>query len=105
MLLDQQHMRFAFFDGPISHLMLGAAIALSLPLGGCAHSNPPLLTDARAEAWAPPGRCTFPPIGDTPPPREHPAISADEQAKLRRELTAARGRQIAAVKTRDASGK
>ena len=80
-------------------------MALSLSLGGCAHSNQPSLTDARAEAWAPPDKGTFPAIGDTPPPREQPAMSADEQAKLRCELTTARGRQIATVKTRDASGK
>lgn len=76
-------MRIAFFDRPISHLMLGAALALSVPLGGCAHSNPPSLTDARAEAWAPPEKGTYPPVGDTLPLREQPAMSADEQARLR----------------------
>ena len=96
-------MRTSFFDRPISVVALGAIVALGLLLGGCSHSSTPMAMNARAETWSPPAGGTYPPIGDIPPAREQQAMTADEQAKLKLELTAARGRQIAAVKARDNS--
>jgi len=105
MCAEPAGMRVVFFDGPISAFALSATLVLSLSLGGCSHSNTPLAMDARAEVWTPPAGGTYPPIGDTPPTREQPVMTADEQAKLRRELTSARGRQIAAVKAREGGEK
>jgi hypothetical protein len=49
--------------------------------------------DARAQE---PGRVKstgFPAVGDVPPRPENPAMTTDEQAKLKKELAAARDRQ------------
>jgi hypothetical protein len=105
MLLEPVDMRVVFFDRSRSAVGVGAAFALCLSLGGCASSNTASPIDARAEAWAPTERGSYPPVGDTPPQREQIAMTADEQAKLRRELTAARDHQVAAVTARDRSGK
>jgi hypothetical protein len=62
------------------------------------------LTDVRAQTPEPAKTDTYLPAYVRPPPRETPAMTADERVKLEKELTAARDRQAAAVKARDKSG-
>jgi hypothetical protein len=70
---------------------LVAAVLLSiLSLGGCVTSTP---MDARAEVPGPPKPTAYRPVEDVPPRPEKPAMTADEQSKLKKELTAARDRQ------------
>ena len=52
--------------------------------------------DARAEAPAPSHTSSYPAVEDLPPKRE--IMAADEQLKLKKELSAARDRQAASVK-------
>jgi hypothetical protein len=73
--------------------LAAAALLSSLSLGGC--SSP---MDARDEAPAPPKTSAYPSIE---PKRERPAMTADEQLKLQKELTAARDRQAAKGKAKD----
>jgi hypothetical protein len=73
--------------------LAAAALLSSLSLGGC--SSP---MDARDEAPAPPKTSVYPSIE---PKRERPAMTADEQLKLQKELTAARDRQAAKGKAKD----
>jgi hypothetical protein len=101
MLVEPAGMRVAFFDGPIS--ALGAALALTLSLGGCSHPQTSLTMEARAETWAPAQGGTYLAVGDKPPLREQEPMTVDEQTKLKNELTGARLRQDAAVKARDGS--
>jgi hypothetical protein len=82
-----------------------AVLASGLSLGGCASSNSSLM-DARAEAPTPAqaqsqsNKGTYLPVEDVPT-RRGPAISVDEQAKLKQQLIDARDRQSATVKARD----
>jgi hypothetical protein len=70
---------------------LAAAAVLSiLSLGGCVTSTP---MDARAEVPAPPKPTTYLPVENVPPRPEKPAMTADEQSKLKKDLIAARDRQ------------
>jgi hypothetical protein len=70
---------------------LAAAVLLSiLSLGGCVTSTP---MDARAEVPGPPKPTTYLPVEDVPARPEKPAMTADEQSKLKKDLTAARDRQ------------
>jgi hypothetical protein len=70
---------------------LAAAVLLSiLSLGGCVTSTP---MDARAEVPGPPKPTAYLPVEDVPLPPEKPAMTADEQSKLKKDLTAARDRQ------------
>ena len=72
---------------------LAAAVLLSiLSLGGCVASTP---MDARAEVPGPPKPTAYPPVVDVPPRPEKPAMTADEQLKLKKELTTAHDRQAA----------
>jgi hypothetical protein len=78
----------------------GALLFSSLSLSGCVTStagSPPL--DAHAEAPAP--ASSYLPVEDLPSNRERPAMTATEQAKLKKELTAARDRQMSRVKARE----
>ena len=61
------------------------------------------LTDVRAQTPEPAKTDTYLPAYVRPPPRETPAMTADERLKLKEKLTAARDRQAAAVKARDKS--
>ena len=82
-------------DGKITARAATALLLLSLSIGGCATSTPgSSLMDARAEAPAhPKGPDVYLPVHDLPPKREKPAMTADEQLKLQKELIAARDRQ------------
>ena len=88
-------MGITYVDKPITALAAGALLLLSLSLGGCATSTAgSSLMDAQAEAPAPPKPSAYLPLGDLPPRPEKPAMTADEQSKLRKELAAARDRQV-----------
>jgi hypothetical protein len=78
--------------GPLSILLLGAGLILAVTV-----------THAGAEE---PGRARttgYPAVEDVPPRPEKPAMTADEQSKLKKELGAARDRQAAAAKARGAA--
>jgi hypothetical protein len=74
---------------------------LSLSLGSCASSDSSLM-DSRAEATTPEKKYLL--LEDLPPTREKPAMTVDEQSKLKKQLIDARGRQAAAVKARGNNG-
>jgi hypothetical protein len=85
-------------DKQIASLAAGAVLLLCLSLGSCANSNSSVM-NARAEA--PTSANKYMPLEDLPPTREKPAMTVDEQSKLRKELIDARDRQAAAVRARD----
>jgi hypothetical protein len=77
-----------------------ALLLSSLSLGGCATSTAgSSLMDARAEA-APPKTSVYPLVEDLPPRPEKPAMTADEQLNLKKELSATRDRQAPGGKAR-----
>ena len=86
-------MSFAYLDEQM--VVAGAVVLLSLSLGGCATSSSSLM-DARAETLT--LQQKYLPVEDLPPKREKPAMTADEQAKLKNELMAARERQAVSAK-------
>ena len=90
-------MRAAFLEKPISVLAVGTLLALSLSLFGCSNPRASLM-DARAEAV---NGGAYLPVGVTPPARDQPTLTADEQTRLRNELTTAAVRQAQAVEARD----
>jgi len=93
-------MGVSYSNERIAFLVAGAVL-LSLSLGGCATSNMSLM-DARAEAATPEKK--YMALEDLPPKPEKPAMTVDEQSKLKKELIAARDRQAAAVKSRNNNG-
>ena len=93
-------------DGKIAARAAAALLLLSLSIGGCATSTPgSSLMDARAEA---PGHQKeadgYLPVHDLPPKREKPAMTADEQLKLKKELSATRDRQAPKGKASGGAG-
>jgi hypothetical protein len=95
-------MDVAYSNERITRLAAGALLLLSLPVGGCATSTAgSSLMDARAEVAAPPKANVYLPVEDMPPDRQTPAMTTDETSKLKKELSAARDRQKAAVKGRE----
>jgi hypothetical protein len=74
-------------------LLMGAS------LGGCITSSAnSSLMDAHAEAPKPSASRGYMAVEEMPSDRKTPALTADEQAKLKRELTAIRDRQAAAAR-------
>ena len=99
MRVEQTRMAIAYVNGQRRALAAGALLSLTLSLGGCATSTAgSSQMDARAEALAPLKKSAYPRLEDQPQSREN--VSADE-LKLKKELTAARDRQAAAVKARE----
>jgi hypothetical protein len=78
-------------------VLAASAILSILSLGACVTSTP---MDARAEVPGPPKPTGYPAVEDVPPRPEKPAMTADEQLKLKKELSAARDRQTAVDKAR-----
>lgn len=79
-------------------------LLLSLSLGGCVTTNPgSSVMDARAEAPDPATANAYLPVEELPSNRETPAMTTDEQAKLRKELINARARQAAIAKAKNGS--
>jgi hypothetical protein len=95
MLAERTRMSFAYFNERLA--AAGAVLLLGLSLGGCASSNSSLM-DARAEAPTPGQK--YLPVEDLPPKPAKPEMTADEQAKLKKQLLDARDRQSTAVKAR-----
>jgi hypothetical protein len=96
-------MGIAYFFDRQTPLAAGAALLLSLALGGCATSGTgSSLMDARAEAPLPPKTSTYLPVEDLPPPRKSPVMTPDERSKLKSDLLAARDRQLATAKAQGA---
>ena len=90
-------MSFAYLNQRMA--AAGAVLLLGLSLGGCASSNSSLM-DARAEAPAPATAPKYLAVEDLPPKPAKPEMTADEQAKLKKQLLDARDRSSAAVKAR-----
>jgi hypothetical protein len=90
--------------GSLSAALRPALLLLSLSLGGCVTTNPgSSVMDARAEAPAPTTANAYLPVEDLPPNRKGPAMTTDEQAKLKRALVDARNRQAAIAKAKNGS--
>ena len=97
MLVHHACMRIACVNEQVTALTTRAVLVLSVSLGGCATSTAgSSLMGARAEAPAPSQTSSYPAVEDLPPKRE--IMAADEQLKLKKELSAARDRQAASVK-------
>jgi hypothetical protein len=81
-------------------LALGALLLSALALGGCSSALSELPI-AGTPAGAP-SRSSEPggylPVEELPPNRDQAAIAPDEQAKIKKELLAARDRQASTVK-------
>jgi hypothetical protein len=96
MLVERPSMGIAYVSNErkISAFAAAALLLSSLSLGGCATSTAgSSLMDARAQTPAPPKAAGYPAVEDVPPPPEKPAMTADEQSKLKKDLSAARDRQ------------
>ena len=106
MVVERSSMGFAYACKRMTAVAVSAPILFSLSLGGCASSNSvsPLM-DARAEMPAPAKTGAYLPVEDLPPPRAQPALTPTEQAKIKKELLAARDRQARAAKTHGAAPK
>lgn len=95
---EEIRMGIAYVSRPTRALAPAALLLLTLSLAGCATSTGSPQMDARAEAPAPPKKTGYPRLEDQPQPRE---ITSADELKLKKELTAARDRQAAAVKARE----
>ncbi|HUN96451.1 MAG TPA: hypothetical protein VMU69_09455 [Bradyrhizobium sp.] len=92
-------MGFADVYRGMTAIAVGITLSSSLALGGCASSNPASsLMDARAEMPTPAKTSAFLPVEDLPPPRAQAALTPAEQAKIKKELLAARDHQAAKAK-------
>ena len=80
-------------------LALAALLLSALALGGCSTSLADLpLLGTPADAPARPRQAGgYLPVHDLPPDREEPALPPPEQARIERELIAARDRQASPV--------
>jgi len=94
-------------DGKIAARAAVALLLLSLSLGGCVTSTAgSSLMDARAEGPARPKEADgYLPVHDLPPKREKPAMTADEQLKLQKELIAVRDRQASTGKAKGSAAR
>jgi hypothetical protein len=84
-------MGIAYGNVRVTVLASGVLLLSSLSLGGCASSaGVSSLMDARAEVTDHPKTTTYPAVEDVPPRPDKPAMTADEQSKLKKALIAAR---------------
>ncbi len=77
-------------DRKVTALAVAALLSI-LSLGGCVTSAP---MDARAEVPRPVKRGGYLAVENVPPRSEKPAMTADQQSALKKELTAAHDRQM-----------
>ena len=73
--------------------MAAPVLLPGLWLGMCA--------DVRAEATATPKHGTYPRVHDVPAKRDKPAMTVDEQSKLKKDLIGARDRQTSHVRAKE----
>lgn len=79
--------------------LAGAALLLvALALGGCSTSISEIPIGTAASDTRPRDPGAYLPVNDTPPAREEAAMDPAEQAKVQKELIAARERQASAGK-------
>jgi hypothetical protein len=98
MLVERERMSFAYLNQRMA--TAPAALLLGLSLAACASSNSSVM-DAHAEAST--STKQYVAVEDLPR-REKPAMTADEQAKLTKQLIDMRDRQAAAAKARGNKG-
>ena len=94
-------------DRKTSAIAVGVLLLSALTLGGCASSMADLpLVGTPADAPARPKEAgAYLPVHDLPPDRDEAAIPPAEQAKIQRELLAARDRQASATSAKNAAAK
>ena len=77
-------------------------LSMSVSLGGCMTSSTnSSLMDAHAEAPKPLASRTYMPVEEVPSDRKTPAMTTDEQSKLKKDLSAVRDRQAEAAKAQN----
>ena len=76
---------------------------LCISLAGCVTDSTASLRDAHAEVPRPSSNPVYLPLDDMPSNRKVPALTPDEQAKLKQELAATRDRQATAAKAKNDS--
>jgi hypothetical protein len=104
MLVERGRMSIAYVNLRLTARAPGALLLLSLSLGGCASSpSGSSLMDARAEVTDHSKKSGYLPVEDVPPRPDKPAMTADEQSKLRKELIAARENQARVKAKEDAA--
>jgi hypothetical protein len=102
MVLDQRAMRIADIaeQKPLRAALRPLLLLLGLSLGGCVTTDPgSSVMDARAEAPAP--AHVYPPVEVAPAGPDAPAMTTDQQAKLKKDLLDARSRQAERAKARN----
>jgi hypothetical protein len=94
-------------DRKTSAIVVGVLLLSALTLGGCATSIADLpLVGTPADAPARPKEAgAYLPVHDLPPDRDEAAIPPAEQAKIQRELLAARDRQASATSAKNSAAK
>jgi hypothetical protein len=94
-------------DRKKSVLALGALLALTLALGGCASSlaELPLVGTPADAPMRPKEAGAYLPVHDLPPDRGEPELPPAERAKIQAELVAARDRQASAAAAKDPGAK
>jgi hypothetical protein len=96
-------MGVAYVHFRVSVQAAGVLLLLSLSLGGCTSSaGVSSLMDARAEVTNHPKTTAYPVVEDVPPGPNKPAMTADEQSKLKKALIAAREGQAKEKAKQDA---
>jgi hypothetical protein len=96
-------MRIEYLSVQLTALAPGLLLLASLSLGGCASSSvgsSPM--DARAEVTGYSKTTAYPAVEDVPPRPDKPAMTADEQSKLKKALIAAREGQAKEKAKQDA---
>src|SRR4030088_93347 len=88
-------------------LALGALLIAAFAVAGCSTSIADLpLVGTPADAPARPKEAgTYLPVHDLPPDRDEAAMAPSEQAKVLRELAAARDRQASTTATKNSAAK
>lgn len=88
-------------------IAVGVLLLSALALGGCATSiaDLPLVGTPAGAPERPKEAGAYLPVHDLPPDRDEAAIAPAEQAKIQRELVAARDRQASAPAAKNAAAK
>ncbi|SDS28532.1 hypothetical protein [Bradyrhizobium canariense] len=90
-------------DRNMRALAWGALLMSALALGGCASSiaDLPIIGTPADAPGRPKEAGAYLPVEDLPPDRDEAAIAPDQQAKIKKELLAARDRQASVAAAKD----